>query len=169
MFTASNALSLLRAPLAFLFLIDRIDVRICVLCTAMLTDIIDGYLARLYKTETRVGAVLDPVMDKFFVFFVVSCLLIEAKLNTFEAVAMISRDIALVIFGLYLLWQNRFKVYNFRAIIWGKVTTALQFFVIFFSILQVNITIVPFLLFIFFSCFALVELFLTLKTNIEKV
>jgi CDP-diacylglycerol--glycerol-3-phosphate 3-phosphatidyltransferase len=31
---------------------------------AGLTDILDGYLARLYKQESRLGALLDPIADK---------------------------------------------------------------------------------------------------------
>ena len=168
MYTTSNLLTLLRAPLAFLFLIDRVDIRISVLCVAMLTDFIDGYLARLYKNETKLGAFLDPLMDKFFVLFVISCLLYSESLKPFEALAIMSRDVSLVIFGFYLLLKGRLKIYNFRSLIWGKITTVLQFFVIFFAILHLEVTVFPYILFVLFAIFALVELFLTLKTNVEK-
>ena len=79
MFTLSNVLSLVRGPLAFLFLIDRIDVRAGVILAAILTDCVDGYLARRYKYTTRLGAILDPVMDKFFVLFVLSILFYEIE------------------------------------------------------------------------------------------
>ena len=38
----------------------------------MATDSLDGYLARKYHKTSQFGAFLDPLMDKFFVFFAVS-------------------------------------------------------------------------------------------------
>src|SRR5690606_16889536 len=35
--------------------------------TAALTDFVDGYLARLWKQESRFGAMLDPIADKAMV------------------------------------------------------------------------------------------------------
>lgn len=35
--------------------------------TAALTDFVDGYLARLWKQESRYGAMLDPIADKAMV------------------------------------------------------------------------------------------------------
>lgn len=40
----------------------------CVVFTiAALTDILDGYLARMMKTESRLGQLLDPIADKLLV------------------------------------------------------------------------------------------------------
>ncbi|MEM9787350.1 MAG: CDP-alcohol phosphatidyltransferase family protein, partial [Pseudomonadota bacterium] len=35
--------------------------------TAALTDFLDGYLARAWKQETKLGAMLDPIADKAMV------------------------------------------------------------------------------------------------------
>ena len=169
MFTVSNLLSLVRGPLAFLFLIDRIDVRAAVILAAILTDCIDGYLARRYKYTTRLGAILDPVMDKFFVFFVLSILFYERSLNGWEVVAMLSRDMVLFAFSLYLLIKNEWKTYNYRSLVWGKATTSLQFIVLFFLALNIHLTYILFFLFVALGLCVLFELFFTLKTNPEKV
>ena len=64
----SNTLSLLRAPLALLFLVEKPYLRLIAILLAMLTDSFDGYLARRSSSVTQLGTILDPAMDKFFVF-----------------------------------------------------------------------------------------------------
>lgn len=102
MLNLSNILSLSRAGLALAFLQENMLIRLLAIVLAMTTDFLDGYLARLQKTTTKFGAILDPIMDKFFVFFAGVVLLLEGRLVGWELGALISRDISLCIFGLYL-------------------------------------------------------------------
>src|SRR5690348_3310287 len=130
MINLSNSLSLLRAPLALVFLLENPMLRIMAILLAMLTDSIDGYLARRSKTTSRFGAVLDPTMDKFFVFFALGALFIEHKIELWQALMMVSRDFALCLFGLYLSLSGLWQTYEFRSIRWGKITTGLQFLIL---------------------------------------
>jgi CDP-diacylglycerol--glycerol-3-phosphate 3-phosphatidyltransferase len=159
MFNLSNSLSLLRAPLAFVFLIESPTLRLMAVLLAMLTDSIDGYLARLSKTTSRFGAVLDPAMDKFFVFFALGVLFMEGKVEAWQALTMVSRDFALCFFGLYLSLSGLWQTYEFRAIRWGKVTTALQFFVLVWVTLGYTVSIYLYWSFVAFALFGLYELF----------
>ncbi|MBM3193238.1 MAG: CDP-alcohol phosphatidyltransferase family protein [Chlamydiae bacterium] len=169
MFTLSNVLSLVRGPLAFLFLINRVDVRAFVILAAILTDCVDGYLARRYKHTTKLGAILDPLMDKFFVFFVVSILFYENRLGGLEIAFMLLRDMVLFGFSLFLLLKKAWKNYNYRSLWWGKATTSLQFIVLLFLALNIRVTSLLFSLFVGFGICVFLELFFTLKTNPEKV
>ncbi|NGX48997.1 MAG: CDP-diacylglycerol--glycerol-3-phosphate 3-phosphatidyltransferase, partial [Candidatus Anoxychlamydiales bacterium] len=92
MITLSNALSIVRIPLALLFFWQNIYIRIIAIVLAMFTDSIDGYFARKYKSASKFGAYLDPAMDKFFVYFVLAILLLENHILLWQAFAMISRD-----------------------------------------------------------------------------
>ncbi len=159
MFNLSNSLSLLRAPLAFLFLFESTTVRLIAILLAMLTDYIDGYLARKWHTTTRFGAVLDPAMDKFFVFFCLGVLLSESRLLPLQGMMMISRDFALCLFGLYLSLSGLWPSYEFRAIRWGKITTALQFVVLIALTWGFNISWYLYAAFVVFATLALIELF----------
>ncbi|MGR3973773.1 MAG: CDP-alcohol phosphatidyltransferase family protein [Candidatus Rhabdochlamydia sp.] len=159
MINISNGLSLLRAPLALLFLIESPMLRLMATFLAMLTDSIDGYLARRSKTASRFGAVLDPAMDKFFVFFALGALYFENRLELWQLLAMVSRDFALCIFGLYLGASNQWQTYEFRAIRWGKITTALQFIVLIALSLHYQVPDAIFYTFIGFAALGLYELF----------
>lgn len=130
MLTASNALSFIRAPLALLFLQENMTLRVLAILLAMFTDSIDGYVARRNKTVSHFGAILDPVTDKFFVYFALGTLLFEGRMAPWEMAAMLSRDFFLCIFSLILIMAGRWKTFAFRSIRWGKVTTALQFVVL---------------------------------------
>jgi CDP-diacylglycerol---glycerol-3-phosphate 3-phosphatidyltransferase len=158
MLSLSNGISLLRAPLALLFLIDNPLLRICALILAMLTDVIDGYLARRYSRITKVGVILDPLMDKFFVYFVLGIFLTEGKLELWQAGAMLSRDFFLWLFGIYLAVSGNWETFRFKAIGWGKVSTALQFLVLMALTLNVPVSLYVYCLFILFGMLAFIEL-----------
>jgi CDP-diacylglycerol---glycerol-3-phosphate 3-phosphatidyltransferase len=161
MITLSNILSIARAPLALLFLIDNIPIRITSVILAMITDSIDGYFARKTKTASKFGAILDPAMDKFYVYFVLAILIIEGKMKVWKSLAMISRDFAVLIFSIYLLITKRHKSYELRAIRWGKVTTAMQFITIIAIASGYFFSWHIFVLFIIFGILSFIELFQT--------
>lgn len=68
--TFPNILSILRIILSpFIFFTkDNKFILFCLLIIIGLTDVLDGYIARKYKSQTIIGAWLDSIAD--FVFFV---------------------------------------------------------------------------------------------------
>lgn len=158
MLSLSNSLSFLRAPLAFIFLMENTPLRIAAILLAMLTDSIDGYLARRRQSVTRFGAILDPTMDKFFVFFALIVLCVEGRLELWQSCAMISRDFFLCLFGLYLSLTGYWESYQFKAIRWGKATTALQFLVLIGLTLGITFPNYFYTIFILFGLLAFLEL-----------
>lgn len=121
-----NILSFLRIPLAFVFLSESIFLRSIAIFLAMVTDGLDGYLARRYKQTSRVGLILDPLTDKFFVLFVLGIFIHEQRLSFWECMSFFSRDIAVFIFGSYLLLSKKIFTYDFPPFWCGKLSTALQ-------------------------------------------
>lgn len=161
MLTIPNFISFLRLPLAFLFLKQNVTIRLVAIILAMVTDGLDGFLARRYKLSSRFGTLLDPLMDRFFVFFVITVLVGEGAIGFWEVSTMVCRDISVILFGFYLVFSDQLTRYRFKAIWCGKVTTLLQFLV--FLGLTLNIAIPPFIftLFILLGLMALVELYLS--------
>jgi len=165
MLSLHNGLSFLRAPLAFLFLIENSTFRILAILLAMLTDSIDGYLARRCKAVSRFGAILDPAMDKFFVFFALTVLFLERKLELWQSCSMISRDFFLLLFGLYLSLTGHWESYRFTSIRWGKVTTALQFLVLIGLTFGITFPSYFYCIFILFGLLAFIELWQIKKNS----
>ena len=158
--TLSNFISCLRGPLALLFLFDSSTIRVVTVFLAMLSDGLDGYLARRNRAVTQLGAMLDPLMDKFFVLFTGSVLLAEGSLAPWQLLCLIARDFSVALFGLYLVFSDRLGKVQFQSIWSGKLTTLLQFGVL--VALSMKWT-PPFALYAFFvvlAVSALVELFL---------
>ncbi len=159
MFSLSNALSLLRAPLACLLFYNSVPLRLLAIFLAMGTDALDGFLARRYRSVTRLGAIIDPAMDKLFVFTGITVFFLEGELQLWQALAMIARDFALCLFGAYLALSGKWQTYQFRAIAWGKATTALQFLILILLSMHIHIFGFAYWIFILFGLFALNELY----------
>lgn len=157
--TSSNFLSLLRGFLAFIFLSDNVFYRAAAIVGALLTDYFDGYLARRTNSISRFGTILDPLMDKFFVGFILIVFLQEHKIELWEAIALLSRDIALFFFGLYLSLKRKWGKFYFHAIWTGKVTTTLQFFVLLSTTFGVGYPTQIYPLFILLGILAFIELY----------
>ena len=167
-FTVANILSLMRAPLALFYLISIPSVRVLVVFLAMATDIIDGYLARRYKFTTKIGAVLDPLMDKFFVFFIMGILLYEGRIHDWQILSMLTRDFSIVAFGFYLFATGKLKKVKFQSVYAGKAMTALQIVVLFLLSMHIKVPDFVYYTFFFLGPIVLGELFFTLKSNPRK-
>lgn len=127
MFTIPNLISFIRLPLAFLFLQNNILFRLFIIILAMISDALDGYLARKYRLSSTFGTFLDPITDKFFVLFILGILIMEEKMMLWEAATFLTRDFSLLLYGIYLTLTRRITTYHFRAIWFGKLFTFLQF------------------------------------------
>lgn len=161
LFSPPNLLSLMRGPLALLFYMQENPFYRCMaLILAIFTDIFDGYLARRYQMTSRMGTLIDPLMDKLFVFVVLAVFISEQRLDLWEAAAMLGRDFAVILFGIYLMATGYWSQYRFRAILCGKVTTALQLTVLIGLTLQYAIPYYIYILFIALGFLSLIELYL---------
>lgn len=165
-FTPSNFLSLARGPLALLFMVDNAVCRSIAIVLAMVTDSLDGYLARRFRMTSQVGAFLDPLMDKLFVLTVALIFIQEGRLQLWEALALISRDFAVLLFGLYLAFKGSWSNFQFRSIWTGKITTTLQFFVLLGLTFHYAIPPYLFYSFVFLGVVAFCELYLTEKRTV---
>lgn len=97
-----------------------------------LTDFFDGYLARKFQQETKVGRVLDPLADKFLTSSALIALLGAGKIYFYWVVLLIGRE--LFVMGLrHVALEHNFSV---RVSTFGKIKTAVQMITILFIILN---------------------------------
>lgn len=125
-----NLLSLSRIWLALLFYQGAFCDRLLAVIGAMVSDVLDGYLARRYQATTRFGSILDPFTDKFFVFVCVVVLYLEGALSSSHLCFIFSRDIFLLLFAVYLSLVRGWKGYDYKALSCGKFFTVMQFIIL---------------------------------------
>jgi len=166
MLTLSNTISLLRGPLALLFLFDSVKIRVFAIIAAMISDCIDGYLARKFKSETFLGKVLDPVMDKFFVYFVLGVLTYQHTISGFALFAFLARDISVFLYVMTTLAIQGWHQIVFSPAISSKITTALQFVTLFAIVLKFSPP--PILYYIFLGLAPLIYIELLWGTFFKK-
>ncbi len=56
---------------------------------ASFTDFLDGLLARLFKEESKLGELLDPIADKILVCAALTLLIMNGTINNYEVIAAI--------------------------------------------------------------------------------
>lgn len=154
-----NILSLLRFPLALVFLQQGTLFRSVGILLAMVSDSLDGFIARRYKLSSKLGTTLDPLADKFFVMFALAIFISEERLSLLDACAFVCRDFAVVVFGCYLALTGKLANYKFRAIYCGKVTTFLQFIILLSLTFHFIVPDYVYTAFIVLGLLALVELY----------
>ncbi len=165
MFTLSNILTLLRIPAAFMFILDIVPVRLAAIALAVISDLLDGYVARKYGTVSQLGAMLDPIVDKFFMFFSLGILVATGYMPIWAMVCMLSREICLIVFGIYLSVSKNWDKLEFRSIIWGKATTAAQFVVLLLVVLGLVLPWYLYALFIPLGVMTVVSLYKGFKDD----
>jgi len=162
-----NLISISRFFLAFLLFSESTGVRLCAILLGALTDFLDGFLARRFKWITPLGTVIDPLADKFFIGIGLIVFLRDGLLSLPEALLMLSRDGAVLLFALFLFGTGSLRQYSVRAIFWGKVSTALQLMVLVALLLGVLVPFWVYLLFGLFGVLSFYELYQT-KLSLKK-
>lgn len=74
-----------------------------------ITDYLDGYFARRYKSESVIGGLLDPIADKFLLYSTLIGLLAAGKIYFYWVVLLIGREF--FIMGLRIVsLEHRFSI-----------------------------------------------------------
>jgi cardiolipin synthase (CMP-forming) len=100
--TIPNALSALRlvgVPLfLWLLLVERADGwAFALLVASGVTDFLDGKLARLLDQSSRLGAVLDPFVDRLYLVTTLAAFVIRGLIPWWIAVILVVRDLVLTV------------------------------------------------------------------------
>lgn len=121
--TVADFLSALRIPLAIVFPFASNGWRLVVLAAAAGSDLLDGQLARRFGSS-RFGAVIDPVADKLFMASAFGVVAVSGKLEPYEVVGALLRDIVATVAFLATVFFHRPRAIPARA--GGKAVTVAQ-------------------------------------------
>jgi len=129
-----NRLTVLRIILVPVFILTvfygRLNIALAVFVIAMLTDALDGYLARVRGEKTQLGAIIDPIADKmlinsaFICFSLVSGLPGYLKMPVYVPIVVISRDV-IILLGAVIIYLLAGKI-EIKPTLIGKVTAFSQ-------------------------------------------
>ena len=123
-FTVANAVSVVRlmAIPVFLWLVieDRLLIAFVLLVVAVLTDFVDGMIARRMNEITKLGQFLDPFADRLFIAATVIALAIQDVVPWWFVIAVMLRDALLGIGGVVMA---RYGAATLPVKWWGKVAT----------------------------------------------
>ena len=90
-----------------------------------ITDGIDGWIARRWNAQSRLGALLDPIGDKLLLSGSFLVLAVDGAMEKWLAVLVLGRDIAILLFAAgVMLWSKRKA--EFPPSWWGKASTVAQ-------------------------------------------
>ena len=143
--TAANFLSLIRIPLGFGFLAFQ-DPRwiAAIVAIGAATDLLDGWIARLTRTQSEIGALLDPLCDRVFVFLGLVSFLPSGNLDWAGFVILVLRDIFTG--GVFVVTRLAGQHLPFHSRQGGRITTALQVLALFTLIYAPHYINIPILL-----------------------
>ena len=126
-FTISNFITFTRLVLTLVFLYlfvtdnDRV-VAIVIYAIAASTDWMDGQIARMTKTVSWLGKVMDPICDRALLFTGVLGLVVRGELPIWVCLLIIGRDIYL---GIGSLIVRQYHPRPIDVVFPGKIATAL--------------------------------------------
>ena len=129
---------------------------------AVISDVIDGYVARTRYQKTKAGAILDPLADKFLLMSAFICLYDKGSslmpmmhFPGWIVIAVISRDVFLIV-GSLIIYMVHHGI-DVEPTFWGKSTTFLQVISIIGILLQWSFSFIVWYVMLFFTFISLVD------------
>lgn len=126
-FTISNVITTLRLILTFVFLYLFVTdfnryIALAIYAVAASTDWLDGQIARMTKTVSWLGKLLDPLVDRALLFTGVVGLVARGELPLWICLVIVGRDLYLFL-GNFIV--RRFHKRPIDVVYSGKIATAL--------------------------------------------
>jgi cardiolipin synthase len=90
-----------------------------------ITDGLDGWIARRWNAQSRLGAMLDPIGDKLLLSGSFLTLALDGAMEKWLAVLVLGRDAVILLFAAGVLLLSKKKA-DFPPSWWGKSSTVAQ-------------------------------------------
>ncbi|MBW2999194.1 CDP-alcohol phosphatidyltransferase family protein [Candidatus Woesearchaeota archaeon] len=130
-FTLANSITTIRlvlVPFIIFFILDSNWFAVlALLVIAGITDMLDGWVARITKTQTDFGSVYDSAVDKAFVLSAFIALVIRFDLHIVYLLMILTRDILVTLLVAWFYREMKKKKAVPQANNYGKATTFFQF------------------------------------------
>ena len=129
---------LLLVPLTiWLILCGRYGFAFWILVAAGVSDALDGFIAKRFDRQTRLGALLDPIADKAMLVSVYITLGIAGQLPSWLVILVVFRDVTIV--GGFLLIQAIAVPKRFDPLFISKVNTGVVIALVVFVLARLGL------------------------------
>jgi cardiolipin synthase len=115
---------------------EQYQYALLIFIAASVTDLLDGFIARVKKQITYFGTILDPVADKFFILTSFIMMNRTGLIPTWLTIVVLSRDL-IVITGCFIIYLVTHNL-DIAPTIAGKAASAGQFILIGLILLSLN-------------------------------
>ncbi len=136
--TFANILTFFRLfsvpPIMAALLLNETLVALILITLSGVSDMLDGYVARVFKQETELGRVLDPIADKFLVITLFLTLAYLGDIPFWICALVLFRDF-LIFSGIFYLKKLR-RFVDFKPVWASKINTSFQILFIFCVVFQ---------------------------------
>ena len=140
-----NVISALRliavVPVVWLLLNQQFAWALVLFAVAGVSDAVDGYLAKTYGWQSRLGGILDPLADKALL---VCCFLVLGSMGVVPlwlVMAAIFRDIVIVVGA--LLYNYRVEELEAAPLLSSKINTLVQLVLVIVAIIDAGFVPLP--------------------------
>jgi CDP-diacylglycerol--glycerol-3-phosphate 3-phosphatidyltransferase len=128
-------------------------VALMIFILAVVSDAVDGYIARKSRQVSEAGQILDPLGDKLLLMSAFICLSLAnnlaLKVPLWVALIVVSRDL-IILLGVTVMYivKGKIDIYPTR---WGKLTTTFQMSAIMAVLLQLPFAFIFWVPTVFFT------------------
>ena len=127
-FTVPNLFTLLRVAMTPYILLELARGRYLIagwtFGAAAFTDLLDGFIARRFDAQSRVGQYLDPVADKLLLSAIYVGLMLGHAVAPWVVAVVFGRDLWILLLSGIALRFTKYR--ELRPGIWGKASTFVQ-------------------------------------------
>jgi CDP-diacylglycerol--glycerol-3-phosphate 3-phosphatidyltransferase len=131
------------------------QIQIYIFFYAGMSELLDGFFARLLKAETDFGQFIDPVADKTFILTVIVTLMYQGHFSVYHLILLGYRDLTVIAGALVVLASGNKENFDNMGPEWvGKVMTGCQFGLLFYVIYYHEVPPIIFSVMAVFSIFS---------------
>ena len=146
--------------------IEYFNYSIYIILFIIISDILDGYIARKSNTVSSLGKIIDPVADKICLMCVLVYLIDTYHMPFLIFFLLLSiRDIVLISYTVYLIL---YKDYVTQANSWGKFFIFVTMLMIIFYLYNLNLLVAN-ILYILSVCLLIISMVVYIKEHAKKI
>lgn len=158
-----NAITITRlvllVPLSFYLSSNEYTVALVLFFIAGVSDALDGFLAKRFGWESRLGSILDPLADKALLVITMAILTLNNKISLTLFFAVMLRDIYIVIGA--MVYRRKSGPYDMKPSWLSKLNTFVQLLMVTLLLYSLGYKALPSAVFDYLSYFVYVTIVLS--------